>query len=117
MQVQYIIWSILIKKLKLNLISSPHLTNLQEMEGSVEHVDGHIGMQSAKSRLCETIQNKWPGFLNKETVKNKIRDGEETSTARETSELQQTIITYESYLNTDLKQIMISDILRRKICF
>ena len=52
-------------------------------------------MQSAKS-----IQNKWPGFL-KEIVRNKIRDGEETYIAKETSELYQPVVMRESYLNVD----------------
>ena len=30
-------------------------------------------MQAAKSRKRETLKNKWPGFLPKQTVRKKIR--------------------------------------------
>lgn len=58
--------------------------------------------------------------MNKDTVKNKMRDREEIYIARKTSELYQAIVIYESYLNTDLKQIneiTISGILKEKKCF
>lgn len=46
------------KKIKLTDSSLGLTTNLQKIEGSVEDVDGHVGMQSAKSRLWKTTQNK-----------------------------------------------------------
>ena len=55
MEVQYTAWCILVKKkLKLNVNNSLDLTtNLQQIEGSVNHADWHVGMQSAKTSLCK----------------------------------------------------------------
>ena len=65
MEIQHIISSIHVQKLKLNLINSEDFTtNLQEINETVEHDDWHTGMQSA-----ESIQNKWPDFFHKEIVK------------------------------------------------
>lgn len=78
-EIKHVIWSILVKNFKLNLISSQDLiTKLQEIKGKAEHVKWHMGKQSAESRLGEIIQNKWPGFF-KETLRNKIKDGKKCS--------------------------------------
>ena len=54
MEIQHIISSIHVQKLKLNLINSEDFTtNLQEINETVEHDDRHTGMQSV-----ESIQNK-----------------------------------------------------------
>ena len=62
MEIQHIISSIHVQKLKLNLINSEDFTtNLQEISETVEHDDWHTGMQS--------IQNKWPDFFHKEILR------------------------------------------------
>ena len=118
MEVQYTAWSILVKKIK---------AKCEQLSRSYLQFTGNRGFCEScwltcwnaisKNQTAETIQNKWPDFSNKDTVKNKMRDREEIYIPRKTPELYQTIVIYESYLSMDLKQInaiIISGILREK---
>lgn len=54
----------MIKKKRQNLIKSS-TANSQEVEGWQEHAERHTGMQTAKSRLWETLWDKRLNFFNK----------------------------------------------------